>query len=497
MSHVNKMTADRNQRILMELAMQPGNDMCADCKARNPRWASHSLGIFICMNCASIHRKMGTHISKVKSLTMDTWSKEQVEVMKTTGNIRSNAYYNPDETRNPPPTNMVDSERDSELERYIRSKYEFKQFVNRSAQVAALLGPSRSISSGLAPPTRPQTTPSPNTKSAVLPSSSEGPPVPPKTPSTLPAPVPQPSASSFSSPPQSHSQIRSVSQPTQLTTQPTPAPMDNSPWSNLMTTQASPASATSTNSYSMQFASPTSTSQPMQMPFQQIGTPSLPSTNPYNTLSASPSSPFPSPMPMGQMASVSPRSMSLNSGLNLNGGMSSNFTPSFNPSTPFQQPTPTGLGLSTPLMTQNTTSPNPFLPQSLPGGVGTNTNFTGQLSALGSSAFQQQPSPFGHAPQPQVSPLMQMQNLAQPTLPMQQTNPFLQSQPQQQMQTHNPFGGQSQMQTQFMGAPPPFGQPQMQQQPQQPMFTGANPFTGWQNGQQQQGGFAGQQWSGM
>ncbi|TEB32685.1 Arf GTPase activating protein, partial [Coprinellus micaceus] len=51
---------------------------CADCKARNPRWTSHNLGIFICMNCASIHRKLGTHITKVKSMTMDTWTKEQV-----------------------------------------------------------------------------------------------------------------------------------------------------------------------------------------------------------------------------------------------------------------------------------------------------------------------------------------------------------------------------------------------------------------------------------
>ena len=38
------------------------------------------LGVFLCMRCASIHRKLGTHISKVKSLSMDGWSNEQVEV---------------------------------------------------------------------------------------------------------------------------------------------------------------------------------------------------------------------------------------------------------------------------------------------------------------------------------------------------------------------------------------------------------------------------------
>lgn len=41
---------------------------------------SQQLGIFLCMRCASIHRKLGTHISKVKSLSMDGWSNEQVEV---------------------------------------------------------------------------------------------------------------------------------------------------------------------------------------------------------------------------------------------------------------------------------------------------------------------------------------------------------------------------------------------------------------------------------
>ena len=32
------------------------------------------------MRCASLHRKLGTHISKVKSLSMDSWSNEQVDV---------------------------------------------------------------------------------------------------------------------------------------------------------------------------------------------------------------------------------------------------------------------------------------------------------------------------------------------------------------------------------------------------------------------------------
>lgn len=47
-------------------------------KPLNP--ISEQLGIFLCLRCASLHRKLGTHISKVKSLSMDSWTNEQVEV---------------------------------------------------------------------------------------------------------------------------------------------------------------------------------------------------------------------------------------------------------------------------------------------------------------------------------------------------------------------------------------------------------------------------------
>ncbi|KAN0065901.1 Protein gts1 [Thecaphora frezii] len=125
-----KATQERHQRILMELVRQPGNDICADCRGRAPRWASWNLGIFLCVQCAGVHRKMGTHISKVKSLTLDTWTREQVDKMKEIGNVKSNQNYNPDETRNRPPTNIQETERDSELEKFIRAKYEYRKFID-------------------------------------------------------------------------------------------------------------------------------------------------------------------------------------------------------------------------------------------------------------------------------------------------------------------------------------------------------------------------------
>lgn len=79
-----------------------GNKMCADChmngKANSvhviltsldPDWASLSFGILICIKCSGIHRSLGVHLSKVRSLALDFWNPEHVELMKCIGNARS------------------------------------------------------------------------------------------------------------------------------------------------------------------------------------------------------------------------------------------------------------------------------------------------------------------------------------------------------------------------------------------------------------------------
>lgn len=55
--------------------------------ATAPRWASTNLGVFMCIRCSGIHRSMGVHISKVKSVSLDKWSPEQVEVYRYCMNI--------------------------------------------------------------------------------------------------------------------------------------------------------------------------------------------------------------------------------------------------------------------------------------------------------------------------------------------------------------------------------------------------------------------------
>lgn len=52
----------------------PGNGLCADCDAPTPEWASLNLGILMCIECSGIHRNLGSHISKIRSLGLDEWT---------------------------------------------------------------------------------------------------------------------------------------------------------------------------------------------------------------------------------------------------------------------------------------------------------------------------------------------------------------------------------------------------------------------------------------
>ncbi|KAJ6823684.1 ADP-ribosylation factor GTPase-activating protein AGD3 [Iris pallida] len=72
-----------------------GNHICADCSASEPDWASLNLGILVCIECSGVHRNLGVHISKVRSLTLDVrvWEPSVINLFQSLGNSFANSVW--------------------------------------------------------------------------------------------------------------------------------------------------------------------------------------------------------------------------------------------------------------------------------------------------------------------------------------------------------------------------------------------------------------------
>ena len=109
--------------------------MCADCTAKNPTWASINLGITLCTECVGIHRGLGTHISKTRSLSLDVrvWEPEVVKVMAELGNTISNKIYEAQGVKKQFGGTKKATRDTGNIQRrlWITAKYVHKAFVNK------------------------------------------------------------------------------------------------------------------------------------------------------------------------------------------------------------------------------------------------------------------------------------------------------------------------------------------------------------------------------
>ncbi|XP_051482106.1 arf-GAP with coiled-coil, ANK repeat and PH domain-containing protein 2 isoform X2 [Apus apus] len=120
----------KGESALQRVQCIPGNAACCDCGLADPRWASINLGITLCIECSGIHRSLGVHFSKVRSLTLDSWEPELLKLMCELGNDVINRIYEVKLEKAGVKKPQPGSQR-QEKEAYIRAKYVERKFVEK------------------------------------------------------------------------------------------------------------------------------------------------------------------------------------------------------------------------------------------------------------------------------------------------------------------------------------------------------------------------------
>lgn len=121
---------------IKKLMSLPENQICADCQSAKPDWASTTFGAFICLKCSGIHRSLGTHITLVRSCTLDSWPPKLLSVMQAVGNQKLNEYFEanlPENFVRPKGTDTM------AMKMFIEDKYVARKYADRTATPPHLL----------------------------------------------------------------------------------------------------------------------------------------------------------------------------------------------------------------------------------------------------------------------------------------------------------------------------------------------------------------------
>ena len=116
------------QTQLMLQQIEQRNPTCADCSASPAIWSSINLGIVLCIMCSGIHRSLGVHVSKVRSLHLDAWEHEIASlVLGHLGNLQVNAIW--EHTLPPGWTKPRPDSLRKDKTKFIQAKYIFRGFI--------------------------------------------------------------------------------------------------------------------------------------------------------------------------------------------------------------------------------------------------------------------------------------------------------------------------------------------------------------------------------
>eukprot|EP01047_Picozoa_sp_COSAG01_P119367 COSAG01_NODE_48077_length_384_cov_0.891228_1_plen_84_part_10 len=82
----------RNKASLAKITKLPDNKRCFDCNARGrPQYVvADPYWTFVCTACSGLHRELS---HRVLSITLHTFTKEQIKQLETGGNLAAEAQW--------------------------------------------------------------------------------------------------------------------------------------------------------------------------------------------------------------------------------------------------------------------------------------------------------------------------------------------------------------------------------------------------------------------
>ncbi|XP_067932077.1 ARF GTPase-activating protein GIT2-like isoform X2 [Watersipora subatra] len=116
--------------------VRSASEICADCGASDPKWASVNRGVLVCDECCSVHRSLGRHISQIKSLKKGSWAPSLLAYVRQLASSGANGIWE---------YSLVDPSLNKSCRRkpshrdplhptkadFIRAKYQFLAFTKK------------------------------------------------------------------------------------------------------------------------------------------------------------------------------------------------------------------------------------------------------------------------------------------------------------------------------------------------------------------------------